>query len=130
MMGSCSFLYCYKRFLSVSMLSSERPEIALRAITRSISASSSTTKWRTPARWIVSAMTSFQPVLLSRLRGKPSTRYFPAPQPFLTIASLISPQVMATGTILPSSMILWISSPCSEPLALSARRRSPADKWM
>ena len=128
MIGIYSVLYWLMRFCKTSMLSSVRPEVLPRSMTRSMRACSSATKWRTPASVVESDMASFHPYRLSSLRGNPSTRNLPAAQPFNSIAFFIRPHVMATGTIAPSAMILAISSAVSEPVAFSARSKSPADK--
>lgn len=49
--------------------------------------------------------------------------------PACSMAILIKPQVIATGTILPALLIASIIAPCSDPELRSARNRSPAEKW-
>ena len=107
--GIVSLLNVSSLLLSVSKLSSLRPEFLLLSIMRCMSVSLSASKKRMKGTSTVLSITLLQPSKLSWLRGKPSIRNFFEAQPFFSIPFFKSQHVISTGTILPSTIHQLIS---------------------
>ena len=112
-----------------SRLSSERPLV----FPRSSSLASSTASLASKATTSVGAqMVLSKASTWSCARGKPSTRNLPSSLPPLedSMAFLSAPSTMGVFTSPPASMTALSSTPSWDPLATSARSRSPVLKCL
>mmetsp|Transcript_8209 Transcript_8209/g.23571 ORF Transcript_8209/g.23571 Transcript_8209/m.23571 type:complete len:357 (+) Transcript_8209:1677-2747(+) len=123
--GTLCSIKVLNRFLMVSALSSARSLVSpLLRRRRSISSSGQSKKMTADGAQICFS----NACAWSLARGKPSMRNLSIP--LRSIAAFRRPMVTPTGTSFPSFIRSAHIFPVSEPLATSARRRSPAERCL
>jgi len=102
--GTDSSLNVARRLRTASALSSALPLVFPRSMILASITASEQSKKRANCTSTLPPRTFFQPSMLSKLRGKPSTRNLPWAQPSFSIACCRSFTTISTGTSFPSLM--------------------------